>query len=104
VAATNNFGPGGNSAWVPATPQAPTSPAFLPGSGVSVNVGTGAATLTFTASDGWQYQIVYKDDLLSGVWTAVPPGWQTASSNGTMTVTDPNATNSPQRFYRVEIR
>jgi len=105
VAATNSIGPGANTEWVLAVPQAPTPPSFLPGSGVKLEPGSGVATIKFGASNGWEYQIKYTDDLLSGVWTAIdPPGWQTATSNGTMTVTDPTATNSPQRFYRIEIR
>jgi|GEM_PF-2108859 len=93
------------SAWVSATPMAPTPPTFL-GGGVSMNLSTGAAALTFGTQDGYEYRILYNDDLLTNVWTVVEPpadGW-TNSPGGTMTITDLSATNIPQRFYRIEAR
>ncbi|MCX6995610.1 MAG: PKD domain-containing protein, partial [Kiritimatiellaeota bacterium] len=86
----------------------PAPPVLLPDNGFSVDVGTGAATLTFTATNGYQYRITYKDNLLStNAWQPVPPpadGWHTATNNEPMTISDPGATNSPHRFYRIEAR
>ncbi len=82
----------------------PPTPAFLPGGGVGMS--DSGATLAFEGVSNWNYRIVYKDDLLNtNVWTAlVPPGWLTATSNGTMQINDPTSTNIPMRFYRIEIQ
>ena len=102
VSATNSGGESAKSDQDSATTLALTPPAFLPGSGVSVNSGTGA-TIKFGATNGVQYRIVYKDDLLStNNWLPVAPVWQTATNTAPMTITDPGATNSVQRFYRIE--
>ena len=102
VSATNSGGESAKSDQVSATPAALTTPAFLPGSRVNVNSGTGA-TIKFGATNGVQYRIVYKDDLLStNNWLPADPVWQIATNTAPMTITDPNATNSVQRFYRIE--
>jgi len=80
-------------------------PNFKTADTVQVDPGTGAAGLRITGTNGVQYLLVYKDDLLStNDWLAVdPPGW-VSGTNGTMTLTDPGATNSPQRFYKLEAK
>ena len=84
----------------------PPAPEFLAGSGVSLDPATGQAVLTFAATNGYQYQIVYKDDLQStNEWQPVePPGWLTATNTEPMTITDPGSASSTQRFYRLEAR
>jgi|GEM_PF-2685286 len=79
------------------------SPNFAGGnSAFSVNPSTGEATFKIEGTNGVQYLLTYKDDLLSATWLAVdPPGW-VSGTNGAMTITDLTATNSPQRFYRIE--
>lgn len=78
-------------------------------SGFSVNSGSGGGIIRFDIVEGVQYRVRYSDDLLvpfaSWAWL-VPPadGWITATTNGTLTVEDPGATNSPVRFYRLEER
>ena len=109
VAATNNSGPGANSEWVAATPQAPTPPSFLPGSGIThVDPITGHATIAFGVTSNWYYRIVYKDDLLTGDWLPVQPptnGWHTATNSGIMTLIDTNTAGGvTQRFYRIEMQ
>lgn len=106
VQSTNSMGASALSAWVTATPAAPPPPAFLPGGGVSLNPATGAATISFNGTNGWQYLVEYTDNLTPpAVWTNVAgTTWLTAASNGTLTVTDAAATNSPQRFYRLEVQ
>jgi len=106
VAATNGFGAGPYSPEATATPALPAPPAFLPGNGVVVHPGAGTATISFTGTNGWEYLVEYTDDLTPpAAWTNVTgAAWITAASNGTITVTDPAATNAPQRFYRLEVR
>ena len=84
----------------------PPAPEFLAGSGVSLDPATGQAVLAFAATNGYQYQIVYKDDLQStNEWQPVePPGWLTATNTEPMTITDPGSASSTQRFYRLEAR
>jgi len=107
VSATNSDDVGINSAWIAATPTAP-SPVFLPGSGVSMDPATGQAVLTFTTTDGYQYRILYRTiccQRTAGKPVKPPEdGWHTATNNEPMTVTDQGATNSPQRFYRIEAK
>jgi len=105
VSATNSTDESADSPWASATPVPPTQPSFLPGGGVSMNAASGAGAITFYATNGWEYRIVYKDDLRStGDWLPVGPGWQTATNTAPLTITDPGATNSPQRFYHLEVR
>ena len=87
------------------TERPPLSPpAMLTGnSGFRINPATGHATLKFTAQDGVQYQLEYKDDLLS----ADP--WQPCSApvvtNGSpqITLQDTNSLfGAAQRFYRIQ--
>ena len=86
-------------------------PVFL-GGGITVDPSTGQPSLTFVTTNsifgttnGFQYRIVYKDDLLStNKWLPVTdpdPGW-TNSASGTITIQDPGAAGSTQRFYRIE--
>ena len=101
-------GPGGTStnwqAIVVTTPPPP--PEFLPDNAVSLNPGTGAASLTFVVSSGYWYRVIYRDSLLAtNAWQPVKPpedGWHTATNSEPTTVTDPGAASSTQRFYRIE--
>ena len=79
------------------------APGFQTAGAVQMDPATGLATFKIEGINGVQYQIVYKDDLMSmNDWQPVdPPGW-VSGTNGTLTLTDSTATNSPQRFYRIE--
>jgi len=106
VQSTNSSGASALAAWVSATPALPAAPTFLSG-GISVNPGTGAAALTFGTQNGYAYRIVYNDDLLTNVWTAVTPPLPEGWTNGTgaaITLTDTNSVGVTQRFYRLEAR
>ena len=84
-------------------PVAP--PEMLSGkNGFYIDPATGHATVKFTAQDGVQYTLEYKDDLL-----ATDPGWQPCcepiTTNGTpqIMLQDTNDThNVTQRYYRIE--
>ena len=83
----------------------PPSPLFLPGSGVSVNPATGQAMITFPITNGYQYRIVYKDDLLStNDWTPVDAAWHTATNTAILALPDTNTVGVTQRFYRIQAR
>ncbi|MEI7901168.1 MAG: YDG domain-containing protein, partial [bacterium] len=90
----------------------PSPPVIPPGdgsgNGFSVDPVTGV-TLQFEALGGAHYRLRYTDDLLlpTAEWLWVNPpvdGWNTALTNGPMILTDPGATDSPQRFYLIEAR
>ena len=109
VSATNSAGESANSASVSARPLPLVAPAAGfkagPGGGIRVNAGTGAAAVTAVdAMGGIQYRLVYTEDLRSTNWNPVAD-WQTAGTNGPLALpNDPGATNSVQRFYRIEAR
>jgi hypothetical protein len=80
-------------------PLPPPTP-VLPVSGVRVT--NGVPSFTFAAAAGVKYRLDYKNALTNGAWTLGP--WTTNSTFSplSMTLTDPSATNQPQRFYRLE--
>ena len=95
-----------NENMISVTPRPPvTPPEMLSGrSGFYLDPATGHATVKFTAQDGVQYTLEYKDDLL-----ATDPGWQPCcepiTTNGTpqIMLQDTNDThNVTQRYYRIE--
>jgi autotransporter-associated beta strand protein len=80
-------------------------PPFFPSVGaISVNP-SGQVALRIVATTGVRYQLVYKNDLGStNAWTSLTNGWTSGTSNGPLTVGHQTATNSPQRFYKVEAK
>jgi len=105
VQSTNSLGASALSAWVTATPAVPAAPAFAGG---VLSLGAGQATLTFTTQNGYEYRLLYNDDLLNtNGWTAVvpptPDGW-TNGAGSNLSITDTNAGSATQRFYKVEVR
>ncbi len=107
VADTNGLsGSVTNENMISVTPRPPvTPPEMLSGrSGFYLDPATGHATVKFTAQDGVQYTLEYKDDLL-----ATDPGWQPCcepiTTNGTpqIMLQDTNDTHTvTQRYYRIE--
>jgi len=84
------------------------TPALAGAGALSLDPATGYATFTFTGTNGVQYRVVYKDDLLStNAWAPVvpptPDGW-TNGANAAITLQDTNAPVATQRFYRVEAK
>ncbi len=70
--------------------------------------GTGS-TFTFDAIAGCQYRIRYSQDVSQplAAWPYLTPpadGWRTAVSNDPLWIMDTGATNSPRRFYRLEVK
>ena len=52
---------------------------------------------------GLQYRVEYAADLTPPItWTPIADGWYPAVSNGTMQLSDPDATGT-QRFYRIAV-
>ena len=80
------------------SPVPPTP--VLPASGVKLT--NGVPSFTFNAAAGCKYRLDYKNALTSANWSYGP--WTTNSTLSplSMTLTDPSATNQPQRFYRLE--
>lgn len=80
-------------------------PPFFPSAGaISVNP-SGQVALTIVATNGVKYQIVYKSDLgNTNAWSPLTNGWTSGTSNGPLTILHHTATNSPQRFYKVEAK
>ncbi len=72
----------------------------LPVSGVTI--ANGVPSFSFTAAARCKYRLNYKNALTDAVWT--PGAWSTnvTGSSLPMTLTDPSATDKPQRFYRIE--
>jgi len=112
VAASNGAGVSADSTPASARPLPPTAPAptlianDAAGSGFAVNSGQGSA-LQVDAMGGIRYRLRYADDLLLSAtnWPWVTPpsdGWVSAATNGPLQLSDPAATNRPQRFYRLE--
>jgi len=83
--------------WITNTPP---QPEFASG-GFTMTAGT--ANFTFGTTYGYQYQIVYKNNLMDANWTALGSGWQTGDGTP-ITIHDPDAASYPQRFYRIEVR
>ena len=81
-----------------------TPPEMLSGkNGFYLDPATGRATVKFTAQDGVQYTLEYKDDLLST--NAWQPVCAPITTNGTppIILQDTNSTEGvTQRFYRIE--
>ena len=75
-------------------------PTFQTAGAISMNA-SGQPTFMLAATNGIKYRIVYKDDLLTNVWTSLGD-WQISPSNGDMELTDTNAMTRTQRFYRIE--
>jgi len=78
-------------------------------SGFTVNGGVAGSVFRFEAVGGIQYRVRYSDSLSvplsSWPWVTPPDdGWNSALTNGPFTISDPDATNSPTRFYRLEER
>ena len=65
----------------------------------AITLTDGTATLTWSAVAGQTYQPQYSTNLAQTNWTSL--GKPFPALNGTMTTTDFNAADSPQRFYRV---
>lgn len=71
----------------------------LPGAQMQIQAGAGGpVTLTGTGTAGQTYNIQASPDLMT--WTVI--GTATAGAGGSLTFTDPNAANFPQRFYRTQ--
>ena len=106
VSATNAVFESTNSVEVSARPLPAVAPkpVLLTGSGTNqgfrLDPATGAK-LKFGSMGSIKYRIVYKDDLLTNVWTSLGD-WQISPSNGDMELTDTNAMTRTQRFYRIE--
>ena len=79
--------------------QSPPLP-VLPVSGVRVT--NGVPSFTFTAAAGCKYRLDYKNALTNGNWNYGPWTTNTTLNPLSMTLTDPSATNQPQRYYRLE--
>jgi len=79
-------------------------PSFQAAGAISVNP-SGQAALTIVATNGVKYQIVYKNDLRNtNAWTPLTNGWTSGANNGPLTFLHQTATNSPQRFYKIEAK
>ena len=106
VTSTNAAGESANSAPVSARPLPAVlpQPAFKSGSGGYVlHLDSGTATFTFDVMGGLQYRVESTEDLTPPItWTPIPGGWYPAVSNGTMQLSDPDATGT-QRFYRIAV-
>jgi hypothetical protein len=77
---------------VPPTP-------VLPPDGFKV-VG-GVPTVTFEATMGFKYRLVWKNSVVEPAWT--PGAWSAVvAATGPLTLTDPTAGGQPHRFYRIE--
>ena len=77
-------------------------PTFQTAGAISMNA-SGQPTFMLAATNGIKYRIVYKDDLLNtNGWTPLLSGWTSGTNNGPLAITDLSATNSSQRFYKVE--
>ena len=88
---------------VGAVPQ----PTFEEGSEFSLN-SSGQARFHIETTNGVQYRIAYKVDLLNsngwqGVTPPIPDGW-TNGNNLAITLQDTNALGVTQRFYRIEAK
>ena len=87
------------------TPPTP----LLPGNAITVSGNT--PTFTFNTVSGYIYRVVFKNTLTDTNWAPViaspnypaPEGWSAVSSGSPITITDTNAVNQPQRFYRIEV-
>jgi hypothetical protein len=69
---------------------------------VPVNIQTSGTNLflNWSAAAGQTYQLEYKDDLTSPIWT--PMGDPVTGTGGTLTLTN-NFGDSPQRFFRLRL-
>lgn len=64
--------------------------------------GTGGYTITWASVPGKAYQVLYSDSP-SGVWSNLPSAQLTAGSGqSSLSCTDNSATNSMQRFYKIQ--
>jgi hypothetical protein len=71
---------------------------------VAASVGTNAFSVSFTADANRTYRLEHKNNLTDPDWLAVAGVSDfTASSNGPVELTDPNATSSDHGFYRVRL-
>ena len=87
----------------------PPTPAF---SGGAITISGGLPTLQFDSVSGFKYGLDYKNALTNDAWRPViyepdypaPDGWRTNTTGGPlrMTITDTNAADQPQRFYRLK--
>jgi hypothetical protein len=72
----------------------------LAGASTSVN-GTKQFVVSWPTIEGQSYQLEYKDDLKSGAWT--PLGNALAGTGTNIAVTN-NISDSPHRFFRVQVQ
>jgi len=71
-------------------------------SGVDVNVnGINQFIISWPTVTGHTYQLEYKDDLMAAVWT---PQGSSLPGNDAMAVVTNNISDSPQRFFRVQVQ
>jgi len=90
------------------TVSVPLSAPIFPVSGLVVT--GGVPSFNFATTAGYKYRVVYKADLTTPAWLPVisppnnpaPDGWSAVSTGAPMTITDPGATGSPHRFYRLQ--
>ena len=61
----------------------------------------GLPTFVVPTVSGYQYRLVYKDNLTDGAWMQGP--W-TPGTGGDVTLSDSTATGQPHRFYRLEVQ
>jgi hypothetical protein len=70
--------------------------------GVDINVnGNNLFIISWPTVTGRTYQLEYKDDLMAAAWT---PEGSSLPGNDTMAVVTNNISDSPQRFFRVQVQ
>ena len=65
----------------------------------AITLANGTVTLTWKAVVGQTYQVQYSTNLAQANWNIM--GKLVVAPNGTMTTTDSDTADSPQRFYRI---
>jgi hypothetical protein len=90
---------GGRATWDSAgrmaTTNSPTGPVAIP---VTLQPGTGGATLTWPTVPGSTYEVDYKNSLSDTSWTSAT---RVTATSSTTSWTDTSAAGASQRFYQV---